>query len=348
MNYMDLNKKQPATKTKKFPKRAIFISLVTVFLFAVGWFIASGRVMALFGPVSIIGNIAGSQLSETDGRTNVLILGSDRREQGIETTRGVLTDTILVASIGRVEGNVALISLPRDLWIKDYSQKINSVYSVGGSGAITEEVEEVLGIPIHYYVVIDFKIFTEAIDILGGVEIDVERTFTDFRYPIEGKEDAPNEADRYETIRFEAGKQKMNGDTALKYVRSRYGNNGEDTDFARSKRQQKVIMALKDKALSYTTILDPIKLKNLYDSYGNNVDTDIGFNEVQNFYVLSNIIKVDEIRSIVLDDRSAAESGGLLYAPEDTTLYRGAYVLIPRAGNFSQLHAYVQRYIFSE
>lgn len=351
MQYIDLNNK----KTIQKPSKEGAVGKVSVFVFlliliVVAFFIFSGNVSALFSPISIVANVAGINLSETDGRTNILILGSDRREVGIETKRGVLTDTLLVASIGRVEGNVALISLPRDLWVKTSAggfSKINAVYSIGGSDEITNVVEDVLGIPIHYYAVIDFKVFTEAIDILGGVDVTVERAFTDYYYPIEGKENAP-EDERYEVVRFEAGKQTMNGQTTLKYVRSRKGNNGEDTDFARSKRQQKVIMALKDKVLSLAVILDPIKLKNLYNTYSSYVDTNIRFSEVQGFYSLASQIKVDEIRSIVLDDRSAADEGGLLYAPSDNSLYGGSYVLLPKAGNYSQMHAYVQRYIFSK
>jgi anionic cell wall polymer biosynthesis LytR-Cps2A-Psr (LCP) family protein len=140
----------------------------------------------------------------------------------------------------------------------------------------------------------------------------------------------------------------MDGDTALKYVRSRKGNNGEGTDFARSKRQQKVIMAIKDKALTLGTIMDVTKLKELYDLYRNNVDTNIDFGDVQGFYLLSQQIEFDSVRSIVLDDRSGANEGGLLYHPSDASLYGGAYVLLPRIGDYSQIHAYVQRYIWGE
>ena len=161
-------------------------------------------------------------------------------------------------------------------------------------------------------------------------------------------ENAPKIEDRYETVHFEEGVQTMDGDTALKYVRSRKGTNGEGTDFARSRRQQKVIMAIKDKVLSFSTLTDLARLKELYAAYSSSVDTNIGFEEIQSFYLLSQEIGFEDVRSIVLDDRSGANEGGLLYHPTDNSLYGGAYVLVPKAKNYSQLHAYVQRYIFAE
>lgn len=317
---------------------------------AIAGLLFENDVKALFNPVTIVATINSAELKETDGRTNILILGSDKRNVGEITS--VLTDTLLVASISNVDGEVTLISLPRDLWVSlpnpnsGYS-KINAVYATGGVKDTTKVVENVLGIPLHYYAVIDFNIFRQVIDIMGGVLVTVDNSFTDYYYPVEGKEDAPL-SERYETVHFDQGTQVMNGDTALKFVRSRKGDNNEGTDFARSARQQKVIMAVKDKALTLDTIINPTKLKELYDTYKDNVETNIGFTEIQNFYLLSQQIDFNKIKSIVLDDRSAADQGGLLYAPEDTSLYGGAYVLLPKAGNFSQLHAYVQKYIFGD
>jgi polyisoprenyl-teichoic acid--peptidoglycan teichoic acid transferase len=299
-------------------------------------------------PISIVSNVVAADLEESDGRTNVLVLGSDKRSKGEVSSE--LTDTILVASIGRVENNIVLISLPRDLWVtspKGYHSKINAIYGDGGSEDISAVVEDVLGIPIHYHAVIDFILFKDAIDILGGIDVEVEREFDDFYFPVEGKENAPID-ERYETVHFDEGLQTMDGDMALKFVRSRKGTNGEGTDFARAARQQKVILAIKERALSLETLIDIGKLKDLYDAYHKNVDTNMDFKDLQGFYLLSQQLNFDKFRTIVLDDRSAADSGGLLYAPTDNSLYGGAYVLIPKAGDFSQLHAYVQRYIFSD
>ncbi len=346
---------------------AVFIIVAGVVLFI------NQKSTAIFNPISIVANVSSASLKETDGRTNILILGSDKRSVG--NVYSVLTDTIIVASIGRVDNDVVLISLPRDLWVngpKGFS-KINAVYTYGqvkneGAQDLETVVENVLGIPIHYYVVVDFNIFKETIDVLGGINVNVETAFEDYEYPIEGNEDnscgrTPEDAEkmmeegrplyqiypcRYEHLSFTVGEQVMNGETALKFSRSRHGNNNEGTDFARAKRQQKVILAVKEKAMSAGTLFNPVKLKELYETYSKNIDTNIGLSDVQGFYQLSQQADFNNIRSIVLDDRSSAEVGGLLYAPTDRSLYGGAYVLIPRAGDFTQMHAYVQKYLFGE
>lgn len=348
MKYIDLAQKPKQAKPKKKKRRVIGVVLLLLIFATVAGLWYSNDVRAIFDPVHIVGTFASADLKETDGRTNILVLGSDKRTVG--EVESVLTDTILVASIGRVEKDIVLISLPRDLWVKSpqgYYTKINAIYSNGGATDTQKIVEDVLDLPIHYYAVIDFNLFVEVVDTLGGIEVDVENDFVDNFYPIEGKENAPFE-ERYETIEFKAGLQTMDGERALKYARSRKGNNNEGTDFARSARQQKVIMALKDRALSIETIINPSKLASLYELYSSGIDSNIALSDVQNFYLLSEQIQFQDVESIVLDDRSAAEEGGLLHSPEDTSLYQGAYVLLPNAGDFSQLHAYVKRYVFGE
>jgi len=352
----------------KSRKKFLLLSFVFGFLILCG-FLFGDKAKALFDPVSVASTIAAVDLRETDGRTNVLVLGSDKRRTGTVTSE--LTDTILVASIGRVDNNVVLISLPRDLWVTannttSYQSKINAVYHYDGSDGIRNVVEDFLGIPIHYHVVVDFALFKDVVDVLGGVNVTVDNAFVDYQYPVEGKEgdmcgktwedvgDITGLAlhrvfpCRYDTVQFEAGDYLMDGVTALRFVRSRKGTNNEGTDFARSKRQQKVIMAIKDKVLSAETLLNPLKLRELYDMYANDVDSDIDFSAAQSFYLLSRRMHFDSVRTVVLDDRSAADEGGLLYAPEDTTLYGNQYVLIPRAGDYSQVRAYVQKYLFEQ
>jgi polyisoprenyl-teichoic acid--peptidoglycan teichoic acid transferase len=356
MKYSDVKIKKEHKKKKTSPtKMAALVAAIVI----IGFFLVKNLKHGNFNPISIVTNVAAADLKETDGRINILVLGSDRRISGTVTSE--LTDTILVASIGRYTKDVVLISIPRDLWVEDsrgYHMKINSVYALDsidpltgkidhtrGTQELTGIIEKLLDIPVHYYALVNFQLFTDIVDLLGGIDVNVDQAFTDYTYPIEGKENAP-ENERYETVHFSAGQQKLNGEQALKFARSRHGDNNEGNDFARARRQQKVIMAIKDKALSLQTIINPQKLIELYTAYSKNVETNMDLATLQNFYLLSQQINFDKVVSIVLDDRSAADSGGLLYSPEDTTLYGGAYVLIPRTGNYSQIHAYVQKYIF--
>jgi len=381
MGYVDLTKtveehQQRKDREKKRveekPRKRKRLISVMVLLAAVAVVFFGKDIATLFSPVSVVSNIVRPNLASADGRTNVLVLGMDKRSVGTETS--ILTDTLLFTSIDNNDGNVAMISLPRDLWVQadagkgPHYMKINSVYAVDGVEELRAVVEDVTGMPVHYYAVVDFNLFRMAIDTLGGIEINVEHAFVDTEYPIEGKEvetcgrdseEAQKLIDegyaysyiwpcRYQTVSFEAGRQVMDGEAALKFVRSRKGTNGEGTDFARSKRQQAVIMAIKDKVLNLETILNLGKIKELYEAYAENVDTNMNFESINGFWLLSQRIQYDSVRSIVLDDRSAADEGGILYNPADNSLYGGAYVLLPKSGDFSQIRAYVQRYIFGE
>lgn len=331
----------------------LLLGVLAPFIFFVYLFGFSN--LNLLNPVRIASNLSKPDLNSTDGRINILILGVDKRLEG-NTVTSVLTDTLLVASIGVSDKNMTLISLPRDLWVKSklgIPGKINSVYaqydkstnSMLGPEGTKAVVSDVLGIPIHYNVTINFEVFKKIIDILGGVEVEIENSFTDREYPIEGKENAPlNE--RYETVSFTKGVEKMNGERALKYVRSRHGEGVEGTDFARSKRQQKVILAIKDQMLSAKTLVDLPKIKELFDLYEKDVESNITSDDLIKFYALYQKLDLRNFKRIVLDDRSSSDDGGLLVSPENKDAYGGAYVLIPRTGDFEQIRAYVKKYLF--
>ena len=139
----------------------------------------------------------------------------------------------------------------------------------------------------------------------------------------------------------------MDGETALMYARSRKGNNNEGTDFARSKRQQNVIEAIKNKVFSAQTLLNVNTVIGLYEDYKNNVDTNIDLPSLQSFYTISQQVNFDNVISVVLDDRSLEEEGGLLYSPTETDEYNGQYVLLPKTNDFSQIHAYIQKFLFA-
>jgi LCP family protein required for cell wall assembly len=338
---------------KSMKKIFIIISLFLTPILVIGYIFGFSN-LNIFNPVKIASNLSRPDLKSTDARINILILGIDKRTSGNIVT-SVLTDTILVASIGLNDNKMTLISLPRDLWVQSslgYYGKINSVYAqrnssgqMLGPDGVKNVVSEVLDIPIHYNITINFEVFKKIIDTLGGVDVEIENSFTDAEYPIEGKENAPlNE--RYETISFRKGVERMDGERALKFVRSRHGDGVEGTDFARSKRQQRVILAIKDKLTSAQTFIDLPKLKELYTLYETEVESNISSDDLVSFFTLYKKIDLQNLRRIVLDDRSSLEEGGLLVSPQNRDEYAGAYVLIPRSGDFSQIQAYVKKYLF--
>ncbi|MFH0927967.1 MAG: LCP family protein, partial [bacterium] len=189
------------------------------------------------------GSKANGPKSDNTGRTNILLLGVG----GYGHEGPQLSDTILLVSLDREDKKVGIISIPRDLSVEipGYGErKINSANAYGeekgqgeGPKLAAQVAESVFGMPVHYYVRVDFNAFQSIIDQIGGVDINVDRAFTDSQYPTNDY--------GVETISFNAGWQHMDGQTALKYSRSRHGTGGEGSDFARSARQQKILNAVK-------------------------------------------------------------------------------------------------------
>jgi LCP family protein required for cell wall assembly len=216
---------------------------------------------------------------EIKSPVSILILGKG----GEGHTAPDLTDTIMLTYLNTNNQSVKLLSLPRDIWITEIRAKLNSAYHYGGFSMVSDSVKSVTGIPVDYTVVVDFSLFRDLIDSVGGVDVTIENSFVDERYPIEGKENDLCDGDRlykcrYETLQFTQGEQNMNGELALKYVRSRNASGDEGTDLAREKRQQKVISAVKTKILSKDVILNPSVLRKLYEITISHLETDIDIN----------------------------------------------------------------------
>ena len=215
-----------------------------------------------------------------DDRVNLLLFGIG----GAGHDGPYLTDTIIIACLKPSTGQIALISVPRDLSAKipGYGQtKINLAASQGlkngesGPAFATEIISDTLDIDIHYYTQVDFKAFTEIVDYVGGMRVNVDRGFTDAMYP--------SYKNGYQTVSFSSGIQTMDGETALSYARSRHGNNGEGSDFARAKRQQKIIFALKEKILSASTLANPIRINKIISSLEEHIETDMKFADIYVF-----------------------------------------------------------------
>ncbi len=285
-----------------------------------------------------------SVLTNFNGRTNVLILGKG----GAGHEAPDLTDTIIVLSYHYQSDTTLLISLPRDLWIDSLQAKINTAYYYGnqkrlGGGLILAKaaVEEVIDQPIHYAAVVDFNSFTDLINLVGGVEVEVPVAFDDYKYPIPGKETALPEADRYEHLRFEAGTQVMDGERALKYVRSRNSEGEEGTDFARSKRQQQVILALQKKLMSTETLLQPKKLSALLSTVSKSIETNTPPEVIPALVKLAIQFNRDQLTIATLDqgDKQTGRKG-LLINPE-ITKYKGQWVLTGKDGTWQEVQTYI-------
>lgn len=268
---------------------------------------------------------------EAEDRINILLLGIG----GEGHDGALLADTIMVASYKPSTKKAALFSIPRDFLAEipgGYGfRKINNAYAFAeleekgtGLGVMSSVVETIVGQPIHYAIRVDFGGFETFIDDLGGIDLTVDQAFTDYEYPTENY--------GYQTVSFAEGLQHFDGATALKYVRSRHGNNGEGSDFARSRRQQKVIMATKEKAMSTKTLLNPAKIADAIATLGKHVETNIEPWELMRMMSFGKDIAFDEIATKVLD----TSPEGLLMR---VTGADNAYLVGPRSGDYDEIQA---------
>lgn len=274
---------------------------------------------------------------QENGRINFLLLGMG----GKNHPGGLLTDTIMVASLDTNSKALALINIPRDLvydfGAPTYYRKINSgfafgeqkKYQGGGSAYMSEAVAEVIGQPIHYTLSMDFEGFRRIVDDLGGIDVYVDNGFSDYQYPDYNY--------GWQTIRFEQGLQHLNGEKALQYSRSRHGNNGEGSDFKRSQRQKKVILATKDKLFSLHTVLNPAIITKLLDSVSSHVRTNMEYWEIITLAQSARDIDFSQTRQLSIDN----SAGGPLHSEVGDG---GAYILVPNAGlgDYSEVHVLVR------
>jgi len=357
-------------KKSKNIKKAILV--VVIIFFILGAFVGS-KIWKFFSiGVQVVTNKEIELKKTEEKRINILLLGV-----GGGTHEGPdLTDTIIFASIDPNTKKVVLVSIPRDLWVPDLNAKINTAYYFGenkkdgeGLKSAKEVVSKILGQKIDYAVRIDFDGFVKAVDKLDGLDVEVERTFDDYAYPITGNEDDPcglsedeiatlsariatgsaTELEsfpcRYEHLHFDRGIIHMDGETALKYVRSRHALGPEGSDFARSKRQEKIIAAFKNKVFSLDLLLNPVKIFDLIDVVKDSIDTDIKEDEYDDFIRLAQDFKSVKIESAMIDTGDEQDGRpALLVNPITSEEYRNQWVLIPKDGNenYTEIQEYVE------
>lgn len=220
MKRIDLGTKRSgssrAKRVKKILKKLIPFLLIIGILSALAIFLTTpsgSKSIVNFNPFFI------SPLKSTDNRVNVLFLGiAGGTHEGAS-----LTDTIMVASYNLKTNQVYLFSIPRDLWLPELRSKANAVYELGlsqnnGLGMTKTIMGNVLGIPIHYGLRVDFRGFVQAIDALGGIEVDVARSFDDYLYPISGEEDNLCGFEEKEIDFSEEGAKKLNIESGKRKV----------------------------------------------------------------------------------------------------------------------------------
>ncbi len=345
---------------EKRKKIAIGITVVIVFLLLFGAF----RVLKLFNSINTKSAIWGKPIPKEKKVFSLLVMGYG----GAGHDGAYLTDTMMVMRLDLEKNTATVISIPRDIWVQiptttdeEFYRKINSVYQTGlfrknypavpakydgeqgASELIKETVQKIVGFPIDNYIALDFDGFKEAVDTLGGIDINVEKSFTDIEYPIDGKEtdlcgvdptdmvkfeelekiatESPEVAYpcRYETLQFQAGEQHMDGETALKFVRSRHSLQ-DGGDFGRAKRQQLFLDAIRSKILSVAFIPKIIPLMNDLEK---NLRTDLSLELINKYLGEASDANTYVMQQVILTTDNYLEEGVSL---------DGQYILMSQEG----------------
>lgn len=324
-------------KPKRNIKKWVILVLIIVILAVPAFYIF--KTGFVFSKIITIQNIAWEKIfgklpsseympPKDEDRINAVLLGI--RGEDDPNVGALLTDGIMVVSFKKSTGEIALISIPRDLYLQmpgeSGYEKINAAYAIGlgkydnGLDYAKKTVAYVTGLHIDYTAAINFDAFKDIIDLLGGVTIYLDKPF------IEDKQWWCDEnGENCRPFIVEAGEQTLDGERALLYVRSRFSSD----DFDRARRQQQILLALKDKILSLGVLSDPLKISGILDVLSKNVRTDVSPWEVPKLIELAKSANTDSIRAKVFENSEE----GLLYQ----TKISGIYVLLPTEGNFSKI-----------
>jgi LCP family protein required for cell wall assembly len=338
-------------------RRRIFRGVLIIILLLVAWVgFSAYRAMNKisdggFSAKDLMRLISGNSDSlkgQSEGRTNIALLGYG----GKGNPGGLLADTNILLSYHYSDKKVALVSLPRDLYVPigstGSSNKLNYAYAygeanakqTGGGGNVSSEtISKVSGVPVHYYISMDFVGFVKLVDTLGGVTVDVEKSINDPLYPddkIDTVQGTYSKTDGYKPFRLLSGVQKLDGVTALKFARSRETT----SDFDRARRQQVLLEAIKEKAMSAGVLSNPKKVVDIINILGNHLRTNMSAGEMEALVGLSKEIDGSNITNKVLDNTK----DGLL---TDGSSGETGYYLKPRAGNFNEIQSLIKN-IFND
>lgn len=320
----------------KFNKKRLGVIVLILFFTVIGYFLGgrSNTIEVQNEPtpfwqrVANIFNFA-SELIDPDyimpvkepDRFDVLIMGL-RGENDPDAKDGgaLLTDTIMVLSYDKITKKASLISIPRDLYVlidENKKDKINTAYEYGyyhkngGLNYTKELISKITGVYIDKTVVLDFSSFEKIIDQIGGIDIILVK-------PFEEKQQWGYE------FSLPAGSNHLDGKNALYYARSRFSSN----DFDRSRRQQEVLFALKDKLTNLNFWSDPLKTVSILNNIRSNIKTDVN---VWNTKELLDLSK--EVSSSGKIKKYVITTDNLLYESRANE----SYILLPKGDNFAQL-----------
>ena len=259
------------------------------------------------------------EMAPWDGqsRYTIIVAGLDRRED--QSNEPVRTDSLMLVSINPTTMSIGLLSIPRDLWVQIPGQeerdRINRAFFLGeirgaggGSRLLQQTVSWNLGMRVHNYVLVDFKVLVDAVNLLGGIEVAIDYAINDERYPDKNY--------GYDPFYLAPGTHVLNGDDALRFARTRHGNN----DVLRAGRQQQVLSGIRNRALTINFLELVAQLPALLSSLSTNLQTGLDVQQIVQLAFFARDIKAENITMRVMD---------FAYLQEYTTEEYQQQVLIP-------------------
>jgi polyisoprenyl-teichoic acid--peptidoglycan teichoic acid transferase len=237
--------------------------------------------------------------------TSILFIGVDDSESRNfkETAR---SDALILATFNKQDKAIKLVSIPRDSYVyvpeKDYYTKITHAHAYGGPQVTVDTVENLLDIPVDYYVRMNFYAFIDVIDALNGIKVEV---------PYEIKEQDSH--DNSEAIHLQPGLQNLDGEEALALARTRK----QDSDLFRGQRQQEIIQAIMKKATAVNSVK---KYPDIIDAVGDNMKTNLTFNEMKTFVEYATAGNDLSIENLQLEGTDGREDGAYVFKLDEEKL----------------------------
>lgn len=313
----ELGKKKHRRIGRKDLKRVFIVILILIL--AVGVYLG-GKLLITTGRVfngNLFDFLGTSKVLKMDqyGRTNILVFGTSEDDPSHANAGPNLTDSIMLVSVDQKTKQAALMSIPRDLYVKygtacnsGYEGKINEVYQCGADGAnekigsqkLMSMVGEKFGVDVQYYVHVNYTVLRDSVNSIGGITVNIEST--DPRGVLDRNFDWTCGYKCY-MVKWPNGPAQLDGDHALALARARNDAGGyglSRSNFDREVNQQKILVAIKDKAVTAGTLTNPVALNGLLDALGNNVRTNFDTGEVKTLASLASQIKDNNIKRVDL------------------------------------------------
>lgn len=316
---------------KKFLTKAIVVLILALLIFPLSKIVTKKRVIIIENNPNSSYETEVIKSSDEEGQINAIFLGM----AGENNNAPNLTDTIIVMSVDKKTKEGFLLSVPRDLFIKipgtNLYTKINALYQEGGIDSVQSILGEITGLSFDYDIVVDLEGVKRIIDQVGGIDVYVEDDIYDPSFP------GPNNS--YQLFTLKKGWQHLDGETALKYIRTRHEPTG---DFARMARQQKVLIALRERLSSLHPLWDLGIIFDVWKTVTGHFYTNLSFQNIKTFWKMAKNIDLEKIEFKTLDPPT-----GLLIPDHALLGNETAYILKPKAGldNYLEIREYVKQLI---